>query len=188
MSDEDILAISEDDLNASQNTSLCQTANHKFAVHILNIFQYSYEDIYLTLVQIVDRLYLVRNKAKKHSKDLAKAMLFQGYYFGLGLMTMMFSAELNSITLAILSPFSKTEGRKVVKSLVVFLWLRCCHRHNSVQMLREEGSHPSPNGHFRVNLITRPDGAKILQAEAVKLSKVANTLQALVRKRLLLWT
>lgn len=59
-------------------------------------------------------------------------MQAQGYNFGLGLMTVLFSVELNSDASSVCILFDKTEGGMVVKSVLVLILLDGSHHWNAV--------------------------------------------------------
>lgn len=73
------------------------------------------------------------------------------------------------------SLFDETEGHNVVKSGITLVFLDGLHRRIAVHMLLDDVSYRWTDNHLRVNLTMHEQGAAILQAEAVKLAKVAST-------------
>lgn len=129
-------------------------------------------------------MYRLGDISEKHSKDFAKYMHAQEYHYGMDQMTVLLSAELNTNTSIVYRMLDETECRMVVKSGLVLILLEAHHSWNAVHMTQEEGSYPWTDGHLGVNIIERRDGAVILQAEALLLSKVAITMTAIVRKEI----
>lgn len=75
----------------------------------------------------------------------------------------------------------KNEGQNFVVSEFVPIFLHVRHGENELLMLKEEGCHPKTGEHLGFNLTMRVDRAAILQAQAIKLSKVANISTSIVR-------
>lgn len=71
---------------------------------------------------------------------------------------------------------------EIVKSQFVHILLDGGHFRNVLQMQQEGSSQSSHGGYLCVNFTMRLDGAAILQTEAIKLSKVAHTSTAIMRK------
>lgn len=86
------------------------------AVQLLKLCRRYYEDRYLKLDEIVDPVYPLWNVFDEHSKDLAELMDQQGWHYGLGLMTVLFSPNRKSEASSVYRLFNETEGQKVVKS------------------------------------------------------------------------
>lgn len=102
----------------------------------------------------------------------------------MGLMTVLLSVELSCDVSSVCSLFDENDGRMVVKSGYIHIFLDGRHCQNAVQMLQEGCRHPWTDGHFLVNLIIRRDEVAVLQAEAIKPSKVANTSTTALRKEM----
>lgn len=68
------------------------------------------------------------NISEKYSKYIAQSMHVQGFHHELGLMTVLFYAELYSDSSSPFCLFDETEGRKVVESVFGFILLAGRHR------------------------------------------------------------
>lgn len=111
------------------------------ALQLLKLSQYYYVGIDSKLDHIVDPVYPLHNICEKHSNDLADSMCQQRYHHGLGLMTVVFSAEPNREASSVSSSFHEMEGGEVLKSGFVFILLDDCRRLNAMHKLQEEGGH-----------------------------------------------
>lgn len=89
---------------------MSETAGGKVAVQLLNISQYSYEEIYSKLDQTANPAYLLVEISGNCSKDLAMSMTMQGYHYELDMMTGLFGAELSSNASSMCTLFDETES------------------------------------------------------------------------------
>lgn len=104
---------------------------------------------------------------------MPELMYLQGYHYGLDLMIVLFSTELNSNTSSLSSVLVETEDRRIGKSGFVHILLDGCSGRYVVQMLREEGHSPWTVGHLRVSLNMCGDRAGIYR---LRLSSSAKSL------------
>lgn len=72
--------------------------------------------MYLKLYQAVDQAYPPSDICEKHVKEMDKLMSAQGCHHGLGLMTVLFSVELNNDASSLSSICNNTGSRMLVKS------------------------------------------------------------------------
>lgn len=183
VSDEDILAISENGLKTSKGgPSLSDTGAREVAVRLLRLFQYNCEEIYLVVDQTGDPPYVLCDIREKHSEDLAESIRTQRNSNGLVLLKILFSAELNRDASSVSKLFDENEGRKVVKYGFLDISLDTHHRRTAVQMLQEEGYHIWRDSHLLMSPIMRQDRLVILHAKAINLGKVNSTSTAFLTK------
>lgn len=106
----------------------------------------------------------------------------QGYHYGLGLRTMLFSAELTSDESSVPSPVIVCEGQNVVKSGLVLTLRNGLHRQNSLQMMQQKGGNPWTESPLHVNLTMCRDGTASLAAGTIKHCNIYSTSTANMRR------
>lgn len=73
-------------------------------------------------------------------------------------------------------------GRKVFKSGFFLIIVDGCNHCRAIEVVKEQHCILWTGRRFRVRLVMRNDGVYIKCAEMIKLSKVRNTLKAIVRR------